>query len=889
MERRTPRHRAPGLTESNGQQANEVGATTPGPANHPEKRSLVILIVIMATAGAAFHVGVLHASPPVGPPYELPWWILALGFAATGIFVIHFQVRRDAHSITLSELPLVIGLGLASPLALVVGRLVGSGAALVLYRRQRPMKLAFNLALFYLETTMAIGVYRWILGLDSSDSPRGWVAALAAVLVVLVAGWAFVSLAISIHDRRRPLGATVRTLLVSSVASFGSALVALLFLIVLWKDRRAFVIVLVLAAVLYLFVRAFGSMSRRYQDLQSVYSFAREVDRPVSGDQLLAMGLARVRDLLRADLAEVAFTFDREDGAGVRMTMSQAGEIERTPMNKAEIESLIDDVWEDGSRRFAATKGDRRLLAHYQQRGFESGIVVPLLSPDEVVGVLAAGNRLGPVPAFDADDVGLLELLAKHTGITLQRNRLIQSLKDEAGRRKYQALHDELTGLPNRLHFTNTLGRQLEKVKEGRSQAAVLLIDLDRFKEVNDTLGHHYGDVLLQEVGHRLQGELGPGNPVARFGGDEFAVLLVDPGTVADVVETTARLGSRLARPFPLAGLSLEVPGSIGVAIAPDHGRDAASLLQHADVAMNAAKDSGSAYEIYSPGRDDHSPGRLALAGELRTAITDGELEVHYQPKVRLTDHRVIGFEALARWPRSGLQQVLTEEFIAIAERTGLIRALTSRVMGTALADVAAWRRVGHDLGIAVNVSARSVLDGEFPSVVGAALEESQVHPSLLTLEITETSIMTDSPRAAAALKELSAIGVQLSIDDFGTGYSSLSYLRRLPVHEVKVDRSFITQLALDDGNALIVRSIIELAHGLGMRVVAEGVENQLSWNLLVDMGCDVAQGFYVCRPLPAASVKRWLPDPSDSGGMEPPGEGRVAYMQTRRANASSR
>ena len=866
--------------------ARETPANSEASGAARRSRSLWTLISVMIAVGAAFHTGALRQAGPLVAEYDLPWWILAVGFAVTGVFVIHLQVRREAHSITLSEVPLVLGLGLASPQALIVGRLVGSAAALVLHRRQPLKKLAFNLALCYLETAVALSVYRWLLGSQSPVSPLGWLSALAAVVVVLAVGWSSVTLAISIHDQRRSAQAMLRTLSIGTVAGLSAGLVGLVFLMALWHDWRSSWIVMVLGSLLYLFVRAFGSLSKRYQDLQSLYAFAREVDRPVLVEKILPASLAQVRELLRADVAEVALVVDGAGGAGECVRLGTDGTMERTPIEPKAMASLIHAAGVDrGDRRFTSTRGDRRLREHYGTRGFDSGIVAPLNGPDGIVGVLAAGNRLGPVPAFDPDDLGLLDLLAKHTSLTLDRSKLVGSLKDEAARREYQALHDELTALPNRVSFTGSLERALGQLDGEGRQVAVLMIDLDRFKEVNDTLGHHYGDVLLQEVSQRLKDELDSADSVARFGGDEFAVLLAAPATIADVVDVAHRLGAALARPYQLAGLPLKVSGSIGVAIAPDHGRDAASVLQHADVAMYTAKASGSVYEIYSPERDSYSPSRLALAGELRTAIDEGQLEVHYQPKVRMTDQRVIGVEALVRWPHPHRQAVSPEEFVAIAERTGLIQALTSSVIRTALADVAAWRDTGHELGVALNVSARSMVDAEFPAAVAATLNEFQIDPSMVTLEITETTIITDSARATAVLDELNALGVRLSIDDFGTGYSSVSLLRQLPIHEIKVDRSFVMELAVDDVNAVIVRSIIELAHGLGITVVAEGVENQLSWNLLAGMGCDEAQGYYVCRPLRATALTRWLPDSlkDGSGAVAESLEGQVAHIMPAR------
>ena len=421
-----------------------------------------------------------------------------------------------------------------------------------------------------------------------------------------------------------------------------------------------------------------------------------------------------------------------------------------------------------------------------------------------------------------------------------------------AQRTELRSLSDDLTGLANRkLLGTNTEAA----VQEG--EVALVLLDLDRFKEVNDTLGHHVGDQLLVAVAGRLKTCLRPGDTVARLGGDEFALLL--PGADADVAQKAAvRARVALSEPFVLGGLLVDVAASAGIAVSPEHGVTVDVLLQHADVAMYLSKESGEV-ELYDTTRDHNSTTRLALLGELRRAVEVGELELHYQPKADLRDGRVVGVEALVRWrhPLRGL--VPPDEFIPLAERSGLIGLITAWVIDAGLRQTAVWRARGWDIGLAVNVTVKDLCGDQLVDLVAQGLAKYHVPASSLQLEVTEGSLFADSARARLTLKRLESLGVSLSLDDFGTGWSSLVQLRQLPVSEIKVDRSFVSRMVADPRDHAIVCSVIDLARGLGMRVVAEGVEDDATWRRLSAMGCDRAQGWWLSRALPADELSTWL------------------------------
>jgi diguanylate cyclase (GGDEF)-like protein len=436
--------------------------------------------------------------------------------------------------------------------------------------------------------------------------------------------------------------------------------------------------------------------------------------------------------------------------------------------------------------------------------------------------------------------------------------------------REQQALTDALTGLPNREHLAERTAAALEESSRGEPGAAgpaLLLFDLDRFKEVNDTLGHQVGDSLLQVVGRRLTSALRPGDTVARLGGDEFAVLLTG-ASAAEADATAVRLLHEVRVPVEVGGLRLDVRASVGVAVAPEHGRDLEELLQHADVAMYLAKGAGGGVEHYDPERDRNCTQRLTMVGELREALASGQLEVHFQPKADLRTGQVASVEALVRWrhPERGL--VPPDAFVPLAESCGLVEQLTAVVLDASLGELARWRAAGLELTVAVNVSVRDLSGGVLVADVVAALSRHGVPPACLQLEVTEGSLFTASQEAAATLAELIELGVTLSLDDFGTGYSSLGHLRALPVSELKVDRSFVQRVAEDPRDQAIVRSIVDLAGGLGMRVVAEGVEDDRTWQALRELGCDVAQGWHLSRAEPAHLLTPWLLDRAHAVGV---------------------
>ena len=465
-----------------------------------------------------------------------------------------------------------------------------------------------------------------------------------------------------------------------------------------------------------------------------------------------------------------------------------------------------------------------------------------------------------PVAADIAGDTRTLVVVLT-LGLLLLWAALFRIVASASRRLRRQAREDHLTRLPNRAQLHADGRRMLAAGTRTGRLTALVLIDLDRFKEVNDTLGHDQGDALLREVATRLRTVLRPSDVLARLGGDEFAIIVPDLPHRGATAELADRIGTALARPFDLCGVGIELGASIGVALHPDHGSDVSTLLQRADVAMYEAKRSRAHIETYDPARDPYSPERLALVSELRRAIERDQLVLHFQPKVAIDSGRVIGVEALVRWEHPARGTIPPSEFVPLAERTGVIGALTRWVLDAALSQCRAWMDDGIDLPVAVNLSGADVLDAGLPDAIAAALDRAGVPGDRLECEISEHTVLADPQRAVESLGRLRAMGVRLSLDDFGQGQSSLSYLGRLPLDEIKIDRAFVMGMCADASDAAIVRATIDLGRGLGLQVVAEGVEDDAALQGLARLRCDVAQGYGLSRPLPAAELERWLAD----------------------------
>jgi diguanylate cyclase (GGDEF)-like protein len=816
------------------------------------------LSLVLASTGLALLFGPVQALPATAAPVRLPWPALALLFAATEILSVHVRFRRFSYVITLAELPLVLGLHLATPEAVVLARVVGSTAV---HLRRPPWSggVPFGASRFLVKACVATLVFSGLLDGREPVGTRGLLATFAAILATNLVGGIAATAAEWLAERTIRWQAVAQTAAAGLVAALTTTSLALVAVTVIVHDRQVAWLLLVMATVLFLAFRAYGSLRQQHESLELLHQFSHEVGGQDRIGPAMAAILAQSRRLLRAERAELAL-LSMNGQTRVRTVLGPDERLAtRTVDDSNPILPLLDQVNAVDKPVLLSVDTSRgELRRTLEDCGIRDVMIAPLHDASGTAGTLLVANRVGTPTGFGNGDLRLLQTLSRQASVAIERCQLFDTLRWEAAEREYQALHDTLTGLPNRALFIERV-RQAVGALGHEVRTAVLLIDLDRFKEVNDTLGHHTGDLVLREVGERLQRSLPEGHVIARLGGDEFAVLVPAVPDAQTAVWLGRQVAEAIERPLAVQELDLEVRGSIGIALSPEHGTDPNILLQRADVAMYGAKASHSGIELYAPERDHSSHRRLALVGELRTAIERRELAVHYQPKARLTDGQVIGVEALLRWRHPVHGYIPPEEFVSIAESTGLIRPLTKYVLTTALEQVAAWRDEGLELGMAVNLSVRNLVEPELVDNVVHILGQVRVPASTLTLEITEGQVMGEAARTIPVLQQFSAVGVHLSIDDFGTGYSSLTYLKRLPVDEVKIDKSFVTHMVADGADDAIVRSTVDLVRNLGLQLVAEGVEDRATWDRLAAIGCDVAQGYYLHRPMPPEEVPRWM------------------------------
>ena len=550
---------------------------------------------------------------------------------------------------------------------------------------------------------------------------------------------------------------------------------------------------------------------------------------------------------------------DSEDDAMLLLHELQRGGYEtahvrvETPEDmKAELTNRTwDIIYSDFSMpRFSAF--DALALVHSMEIDIPFIIVSGTIGEDRAVTAMKAG-------AHDYILKGNLKRLIPATEREL-REAKVRRAHRKADETIYQlAYMDQVTGLPNRARFQELVEKAVVKAQEEMRSIALLLMDIDRFKEVNDTLGHDRGDVLLKQVGLRLNGVLNAPDIIARIGGDEFGVLLTRLDTVKEIHDIIKKLQDFLAPAFMIDGVPISVEASIGVAMMPNHADDPHMLLQLADIAMYRAKQMASSYAIYEPQYNLYSPSQLGLMAELREAIGQNQLRLHYQPKLLLGSNRIVGVEALVRWEHPRLGLLYPDKFILTAEQTGLMNPLTRWVLTEALRYSQSQSERGVKLRMSVNLSARSLHDPNLIGMVADTLKATNAKPEKLILEVTESAIVLDPVRAEETLVALSDLGVGLSIDDFGTGYTSLASIKRLPINEIKIDRSFIMNMLTDIKDAKIVRSIVELGHNLGLTVVAEGIETQELLDSLVAMGCNEAQGYFICKPQAPERLQEWF------------------------------
>jgi diguanylate cyclase (GGDEF)-like protein len=841
----------------------------------------------LMTSGLAAGAIILLSRTSGGPimATRLPVVVVAValgaGFFFAEQFLLTVEFRRQAHVFTLAGIPLLIGVLVLPPEILVATRLAGSLLAFV-WQRVSVEKMAYNSAAYAFEAAADVLLVQLLLRPYHGLDVRTAVILIVVLAVVDQLIGALVLVIIRVHNGPLSRSDVLQDVLPSFLMSVAASMVALNILILLQYGVVGAGVAVLLLGLGAFGYRAYAAARRRHESLTLVHEFVTGGVGAQSLETLAEQLLSRIRRLLRASSVQVMVVDSDSDGdgdSGRDSNRSLGGERGDTIPSGRGLALALDldeeDHLEISQRDFdtqdwvvvralsqqepllaGRTAKDPALRRWLAERGFRDAMMVALPESSGVRGTVRVTDRLGETSTFTTEDLTMLQTLTGHLAVALRNTRLLQELG-------WDATHDSLTGLANRRELYTEGQKRL--VKDPVRRRALLLLDLDRFKEVNDSLGHHAGDQLLVEVAARLRGALRGADLLARLGGDEFAVLLNDAGS-DEAARVAENLRATLAVPFAapagpsLAGsLTLHSTVSVGISRFPEDGPDLSALLRKADIAMYKAKTSFQGFHVYSGIDDADDTTRLQTVDELRTGLDGDQLVLHYQPKVDLDSGHVHSVEALVRWDHPTRGLIYPDAFLPLVEASGLMRAMTVRVLEIALDQAADWHARGQRLTIAVNLSASSLVDAELPDEVFAMLAARGVPPRVLQLEITEEFLMADHDRARSILTRLRDGGIQISVDDFGTGYSSLSRLREMPIDELKLDRSFVLPMADDARAAALVASAIGLAHSLGLRMVAEGVETNVAYTELKRLGCDQGQGFLMSRPVPAAELDHWL------------------------------
>jgi diguanylate cyclase (GGDEF)-like protein len=826
-----------------------------------------VLLLTVAIAAAAFGISRVIADWNALPDStNIPWWLLIPATYLSEITVIHFRGKRDAHSFSMSEIPLVFGLYLLAPADLMLAVLIGSSLVLSIHRRQPLLKLLFNVAQFTLVFGVAILVFRAIVQLGDPLGIAGWAGALLGAFAGLVVAMTLVNFAIFLVSGsfRRP--GLSEVILLSTLATGMSTSLAIIAVTMTQLAPGMALLAFIPPAILFFSYRAYMSQREQRARLESLYEATRILHETPEIEQAMAVAAENARNMFQAEYAEITlFAGDAHDAAyRTRIGPSDSRlEMKLIPLDHER------QVWHDIAEARATRMFEKAEPVFERLNGCPSireGIATPLFVDDAVGGILLVANKMDDVSEYKPRDIRLLETFARQVAVSLENGKLVDSLasltelKEEL---KHQALHDSLTGLANRAQFTAKVQQAVSELND-ESMLAVMFLDLDDFKGVNDSLGHAAGDRLLIGVARRLQTECRADDLVARIGGDEFAVLIPAASDTKGVEALAGRMIDSLNVPFSIDDRQVITRASIGIAFA-EPGEGPRELLSNADAAMYAAKHKGKGtYRTFEASMLDEVTKTLELRASLQSAIHLRQLDLNYQPIVDINTGAVTSFEALMRWNHPERGVIQPNEFIPYAEESGLIVPLGKWALNRACKDARTWQKdSGADVGVTVNLSPKQLHEVDIVEQVSSALSASGLDPTKLTLEITENVVMHTAVRRLEKLKEL---GVRLAIDDFGTGYSSLSYLDRLPIDIIKVDRSFVERLG--QGETSLVRTVLTIGNSLGLGSIIEGVETSAQLNRLRQLGCKHVQGFYCSPAVPVEQAvelaTQLLLDPSD-------------------------
>jgi diguanylate cyclase (GGDEF)-like protein len=824
-------------------------------------------LVVAATAavGAALQKTLALELEPLPADFRIPWWGLAMLFALAQLCAIQLEFRRESHTFTLSEIPLVVGLLFGTPAGLLGGRLLG-GCVVLASGRIRPVKFALDLAVVPLQTGVALITLHLVAGGVDPFGPLGLIgvfaATLAASLVGVVVTFVALSTAEGSFDRQQlglagAIGTTV------TAANTGIALVAAQAI----SSQLTFGLLLIVpTAVVFFAYRALVAAREKHNRLE----FLHETSRLLAQSKRLETGMQEVlvqtRSMFRSEMAEIVLA-PPEGGSTALRTAVGPGD-RRVAMEPFELTSgqLVAQVLAD-RRSVLVTRRDAAMHVRGQSERAQlrDAVIVPLTGETSVLGTLLVGNRLGNVGSFSNQDVKLLETLAGQLGVSLENSRLGKSLgrlTELSEQLEHQAFHDPLTGLANRALFTERLAHAVARQARSRSLLAVLFVDIDDFKAVNDSRGHDAGDELLATAAERIRACVREVDTVARLGGDEFAIVLEELATSYDAEPVAERIVNTFRQPFRIAGALLSVTASVGVAVC-DETQSADNVLANADVAMYRAKARGKAqFSVFEASMRTELFRPIELRRDLQRAIEREEFTLHYQPIVSLSTGRLEGVEALIRWQAPGRGLVPPGEFIPLAEETGLIVELGRWALQQACRQSRSWEINFADETppwVSVNVSKRQLEGSGLVEDVAEALRMSRLDPRRLVLEITESIASLDDESVAVQLERSRGLGVRIALDDFGSGYSSLGRLQTMPLDLLKIDRQFVQSVGSTQQAAQLTRTIVDLARTLGLTTVAEGIELREQLDLMVSLGCDLGQGYLFAKPLDPHGIEALL------------------------------
>jgi diguanylate cyclase (GGDEF)-like protein len=837
-----------------------------GPENRPAASGgsvapIWVLNVVLTVAVGAVYVTGVAPLPHKDAASLLVIGALVASFAAGEWWRVFIHFRQEAQSFSLSEIPLVIGIFVLAgdPGPLVLARVLGAGIGLGLLRRQDPMKLLFNLASFALETEAVIILVHHISTTDAT-SVVTWLWVLLFMSAASLLSLALTVLAISLAEGRQSRHQWVQPTVIVLVGGFANCSLGLVVVALLQLHQAAVLLLLVtpLAAIWASYV-LYTREHQKHQRLQYLYESSDMLQRASSDGAAIPELLDQLCKVFRADIATVCL-LPVATGTGSWRTISNSRGLSDnfdSALSTELLERFV-PLLDETKRGLIVTQStpDPELRMWLGEQGYRDAMATLLQGEGMLLGTLVVADRLSDVGSFDTDDLHLFDAFAAQTSVAVQNTRLGHRLRQ-------QAFHDTLTDLANRALFMDRLEHALTRRERHDESLAVMFLDLDDFKEINDSLGHMAGDELLAMVADRIKLVLRASDTAARFGGDEFAILVEETADPEDTIRVAERVVSVFKPRFVLAGREVTISASVGVAVTASRDITAEELVGQADVAMYRAKVKGKdTYEIFEPGMQDVVARRLEVRTDLERAVDRNELVVMYQPIVDMSNSTPVGVEALVRWKHPRWGMVAPLEFIGIAEETGMIRELGLFVLEEACRQWKEWQVELIDepaFTVSVNVSPRQLRDPSFVSEVWRILTRVGLPPSHLTLEITESFMVDDPESARARLRELKALGVRISMDDFGTGYSSLASLQDLPLDVLKIDKLFVDHVAEDPRRTAFAQAIIRMGKTLGLGLIAEGVETAEQAERLQSLGCRLAQGFYFSRPVAADEIKRML------------------------------